>query len=184
MYLYANPSPFPPSFEGNPFAYGFGLFGDVVAAALALMMLLTYVYEARRGRQINAITATQVTNYAHGRWSALNIYRGLISSLLTFVVLRALPDAVWMLAWGEVSEPTIRHMLTVDLLMDGVAVVPLLAAVLCWCWGRQVIPHLLVEELRAGVIGGPPGDILWKNGRVVLVVLLIAIGVTIGKATA
>jgi hypothetical protein len=100
------------------------------------------------------------------------------------VVLRALPDAVWMLAWGEVSEPTIRHMLTVDLLMDGVAVVPLLAAVLCWCWGRQVIPHLLVEELRAGVIGGPPGDILWKNGRVVLVVLLIAIGVTIGKATA
>lgn len=184
MYHYAAPSPFPPSFEGNPLAYGFGLFGDVVAASLALTLLLTYVLDARRSRAVSRIVDNRVTEPPTDRWSPLFLYRTTIVSLLTFVVMRALPDALWMLAWGEVSEPTIRALLTLDLVADGLALGPLFLAVMCWCWGRQVIPQMLVVELKAGVSGGPPWDVLWKNGRIVAIVLVIAIGVTIGKAAA
>lgn len=184
MYEYARPSPFPPSFEGNPLAYGFGLFGDVVAAALALTLLLTYLFEARRHPQILAMVDAPENFPVKRAWSPLFLYRATITSLLSFVVMRALPDAIWMLAWGEVSESTIRFLLAADLVFDGLALGPMFMAVLCWCWGRQVIPQMLVTELRAGITGGPPWDVLWKNGRIVLVVLVIAIGVTIGKASA
>lgn len=184
MYPYADPSPFPPSFEGNPWAYGFGLFGDVVAAALALTLLLSYVFEERRNKTVERRVDNYVTNPTQRGWTPLFLYRASIMSLLTFVVMRALPDAVWMLAWGEVSESTIRFLLMADLIMDGLALGPLLIATMCWCWSRQVIPQMLIAEARAGVTGGPPWDVLWKNGRIILVVLVIAVGVTIGKAAA
>lgn len=184
MYHYGEPSPFPPSFDGNPWAYGFGLFGDVVAAALSLTLLLAYVFEARRHQRINVLVDNYATNAPLGMWTPLFLYRATIISLLTFVVMRALPDALWMLAWGEVPESTIRVLLAVDLVSDGAAIFPLFFSVLCWCWGRQVISQMLVVEVRAGVTGGPPWPTIWKNARIVLVVLVIAIGVTIGKATA
>lgn len=184
MFHYGDPSPFPPSFAGNPWAYGFGLFGDVVAAALGLTLLLAYIFEARRSQTVNVLVDNYVTNRRHERWSPLFLYRATNISLLLFVVMRALPDALWMLAWGEVPEPTIRFLLATDLVMDGLALFPLFFAVLCWCWGRQVICQLLVVEVRAGVSGGPPWETIWKNGRIVLVVMIIAIGVTIGKAAA
>lgn len=184
MYPYAEPSPFPPTFDGNPLSYGFGLFGDVVASALALTLLLSYLFESRRHRAIAKMVDAQNQTYGHRAWSPLFLYRSTVSSLLLFVVMRSLPDAVWMLAWGEVPEPTIRLLLVLDLISDGLALVPLFFAVLCWCWGRQVIPQMLVTELKVGVSGGPPWEIIWKNGRIILVVLVIAIGVTIGKASA
>ena len=183
-YTYGTPSPFPPSFEGNPFAYGFGLFGDVVSASLALTLLLTYLFEARRSRQVNHLVDNYVVNNGLGRWTPLFLYRATIISLLSFVVMRSLPEAVWMLAWGEVPESTIRFLLALDLISTSAALIPLFFAVLCWCWGRQVIAQLLVIEVRAGITGGPPWPTIWKNARIVLVVVLIAIGVTIGKATA
>lgn len=184
-YTYGQPSPFPPSFEGNPLAYGFGLFGDVVASSLALTLLLTYLLEARRARHISVL----VENYAKDdnparAWTPLFLYRATVCSLLLFVVMRSLPDALWMLAWGEVSESTIRFLLALDLVSDGAAIFPLFFSVLCWCWGRQVIAQMLVVEVKSGITGGPPWDTIWKNGRIVLVVMLIAIGVTIGKAAA
>lgn len=184
MYPYASPSPFPPSFEGNPWSYGFGLFGDVVASALALTLLLSYVFDERRNRTVQRIVSAPLNHPTGRAWSPLFLYRTSIMSLLTFVVMRALPDALWMLAWGEVSEATIKALLILDLVMDGLALAPLFLAVMCWCWGRQVIPQMLVIETRAGVTGGPPWDVLWKNGRIILVVLVIAVGVTIGKAAA
>jgi hypothetical protein len=181
--VYGSPSPFPPSFDGNPWAYGFGLFGDVMASALALTLLLSYVFEARRHEAVVRIVDSPVEYAPHETWSPLFLYRASITSLLLFVVMRAMPDALWMLAWGEVPEHSIRTLLALDLVMDGLALGPLFFSVLCWCWGRQVIPQMLVSELKAGVAGPPPWDVIWRNGRIVLVVLFIAIGVTIGKAS-
>lgn len=185
MYSYATPSPFPPSFDGNPYAYALGLFGDVVAAALAMALLLAYAFEARRNKAVNVMVDNYTPNHpAHVLWSPLFLYRSTVMSLLAAVLMRSLPDALWMLAWGEVPEWLIREMLALDLVFDGLALVPLFFAVMCWAWGRQVIPHLLITELRTGVTGGPPWPIIWKNGRIVLTVMVIAIGVTIGKASA
>lgn len=185
MYIYADPSPFPPIFADNPWAYGFGLFGTVVASALAMTLLLTYLFEARRSRQVASLTGSWVTQKPpYLAWSPLFLYRGAIIGLLTFVVMRALPDAIWMLAWGEVSQESIRFILAASLVSHGLATIPLIFAVLCSGMGRQVIPQMLVVEARAGVTGGPPWQHIKRKGRIVLVVLVIAIGVTIGKASA
>ena len=179
---YGQPSPFPPSFDGNPWAYGFGLFGDVVAAALALAMLLTYVFEVRRQREVSRLLNNMVVQEPMPRWTVMQVYRTGNIAMLLFVVMRALPDALWMLAWGEVSEKVIRVLLLLDLLFDGLALAPFSLAVLCWAWGRQAIPQTLLRH-HVGVTGGPPWEIVLRNGRIVLVVLIIAIGVTIGKAS-
>lgn len=183
LYSYAAPSPFPPSFEGNPWAYGFGLFGDVVAAALAVAMLTAIVIEPRRNYQVSRMIHNQLAKTrGTPNWSPLRVYRMANISMLSFVVMRALPDALWMLAWGEVSEPTIRFMLAVDLWMDGVAVFPFFFSVMCWAWGRQIIPQRLLIGLDTGIYGRPPWNLIWRNGRIVIAVLVIAILVTIGKA--
>ena len=184
FFPYARPSPFPPSFDGNPWAYGFGLFGDVVASALALTLLATIVLESRRKRQADRLLGNYVDNPREPLWSPLFIYRASTVSMLTFIVMRCLPDALWMLAWGEVSEPTIRAMLALDLWADGVALVPFFISIICWAWGRQVIPHRLMNGDGLKGARRPSWSTIWKNGRIVLVVLLIAVGVTIGKASA
>lgn len=182
---YAGQSPFPPSFDGNPWAYAFGLFGDIVAAALALTMLLTLLLESRRNREVDRLVQNWLPSQPGvPAWSPLFLYRASTASVLLFIVMRAAPDALWMLAWGEVSEAAIRVMLAIDLWADGLALAPMFFAVTCWCLGRQVIPQKLLAGPAAQTAGRPDWQMLWKNGRIVLVVLVIAVGVTIGKASA
>jgi hypothetical protein len=181
---YGSPSPFPPSFEGNPYAYAFGLFGDVVAAALASAILLTFVFEQRRLRQIDVLLNNYVTQPAGIiPWTPLWLYRMGMMCFLSFVVMRCLPDALWMLAWGEVSRSTIEAMLKFDLIADGLSIIPLFAATVCWAWGRQVIPQKLTEGKMAVVGGHPPWLAILKNARIVGVVFVISLLVTIGKAS-
>lgn len=180
--VYGQPSPFPPTFEGNPWSYGFGLFGDVVAAALALTMLLTFIFEKRRHRQIHIILNTVSHDAPITKWSPLWLYRSGMMCFLSFVVMRAVPEALWMLAWGEVSLPTIEFLLRFDLISDGVSIIPLAFATVFWAWGRQVIPQQLTTGLSRTSTGGPPWDAFIRNGRIVAIVIVIAILVTIGKA--
>lgn len=181
---YGSPSPFPPSFDGSPIAYAFGLFGDVVSAALSLALLLTFALELRYRRQVvHRITGFDRPPKFSFFYSAHDIYRIKNICLLLFIVLRSLPDALWMLAWGEVDEPTIRLLLAFDLVCDGLALIPLLMAMLCWAWARQVIEQCLVSA-EVGRKGAIPWDVVIKNVRIVALVIVMAIGVTIGKASA
>lgn len=182
--LYGHPSPFPPSFDGNPWSYAFGLFGDVVAASLALTMLLVFVFERRRHRQIHIILGNHASQDVSVKpWSPLWLYRSGMMCFLSFVVMRTMPDAVWMLAWGEVNLQTIEFMLAADLIADGLSVVPLLFAAVFWAWGRQVITQKLSEGGQIRVTGAPPWDVIRKNLKIVVVVFIIAILVTIGKSS-
>lgn len=181
--IYGTPSPFPPSFEGNPWSYAFGLFGDVVAPAVALSILLTFVFEKRRFAQIHRLLGNPLPQYPMIPWTPLWLYRMGMMCFLTFVVMRAMPDALWMLAWGEVSLPTIEFMLRLDLVADGLSIIPLFLATCCWAWGRQVIPQKLAEGRTAVVSGHPPWQLILKNARIVAVVLVISLLVTIGKAS-
>lgn len=186
MYSYAKPSPFPPSFEGDPTAFLFGLFGDVVAAGLALAILLGMMFESR-GRKAPLVIDTRTVRFLvqpHlARFTVLEVYRAFVIGVLLFIVMRALPDALWMLLWGEVSEPVIRLLLRLDLLFDGFALAPFFFAIVCWGWGRQVVPQKLVDESRLQM---PRLSLamIWQNTKIVLLVLAIAAGVTIGKASA
>lgn len=181
--LYGSPSPFPPSFEGNPWSYAFGLFGDIVAAALALAILLTFVLEQRRFKQVHRLLGNPVPDIQLIPWTPLWLYRMGMMMFLTFVVMRATPDALWMLAWGEVTLPTIEFMLRLDLVADGLSIIPLFFATCCWAWGRQVIPQKLIQGQSLIVGGHPPWELILKNARIVAVVLVISLLVTIGKAS-
>lgn len=177
-------SPFPPVFHNDPWSYGFGLFGDLAMSMLSLTLLLAHVFERRRNARVRRIIKAPAQHPDNRAWSPLFLYRCIVISFLTILVLRATPDALWMLLYGEVSHSTSRALIQIDLWLDFVAILPLGFAVLCWCWGRQVIPQMLLTNLKEGITGGPSWDVLWKNGRIVLVLLLIAIGVTVGKAVA
>lgn len=181
--LYGTPSPFPPSFEGNPWSYAFGLFGDVVAASIALTILLSFVLEGRRFREISKRLGHPTNHHLGPPWTPLWLYRAGQQMFLAFVVLRTLPDAIWMLAWGEVSEQTIEAMLRVDLVADGLSILPLFIASMAWARGRQVIPQKLVEGAKVTVSGYPPWDVLLKNAKIIAVVIFISLLVTIGKAS-
>lgn len=183
--VYGGISPFPPSFEGSPWAYAFGLFGDVLAAALALTILLSYLFENRRQDTIHRLLDNHAPRTPSiPRWSPLWLYLVGQKCFLTFVVMRTLPDALWMLAWGEVSRRTIEIMLRVDLYADGLAIIPLMLASLSWAYGRQVIPQRLTEGAYQVIHGKTPWDVVAKNARIVAAVFFIALLVALGKASA
>lgn len=183
LYAYADPSPFPPSFEGDPLSYLFGLFGDVVAAGLAMAILLGMLFERRRKEHVAKALGSQRFLIQRGlhRFTVLEVYRTFVISVLMFIVMRAAPDAVWMLLWGEVPEPTIRVLLKADLILDGVALLPFFLAIVCWGWSRQTIPQKLVDESQVQMPRLSLG-MVWQNTKIVALVLLIAAGVTLGKA--
>jgi hypothetical protein len=183
MLIYSEPSPFPPSFEGDPVAFLFGLFGDVVASGMALAMLCGMVFETRRGKQVSNLVGNRLSPPPMPKWSLLYIHRTFVIGVLLFILMRTLPDAAWMLLWGEVSESTIRMLLRADLLLDGLALFPFFMALICWAWTRQTIPQRLYTEvdiqmprLRFQVVA--------QNAKILIIVLIIAIGVTVGKANA
>lgn len=184
MLPYAELSPFPPIFHNQPWAYALGLFGDVVAASLSLTVLLGYIFESRRVREVYRRLGTSDRSPAVPKWSPLYVYRSSKIAFLTFVVMRTGPDAVWMLAWGEVSRGAVEFIIGVDLWMDFFAIVPLCFAIFCWAWGRQVIPQKLSNGPDGKIEGRIPWGLIRRNAKIVFLVLLIAIGVTIGKASA
>jgi hypothetical protein len=183
FYRYAEPSPFPPSFEGDPMSYLFGLFGDVVAAGLALAILLGMLFERRRKEQVARAVGAERFMVQPGlhRFTVLEVYRAFVIGILAFIVMRAAPDAAWMLLWGEVNEPTIRLLLRLDMLLDGFALVPFFFAIICWGWGRQTIPQRLLAE-SALQMPRLSWGMVWQNTKIVVLVLFIAAGVTLGKA--
>lgn len=179
-YTYGDPSPFPPSYENDPWSYGFGLAGDLIASALCLAMLLTYLFERRRMKRVSHRVGIPPP-LPIPRWSVFWVYRAFNVNVLLFIVMRALPDAVWMLLWGEVEIRTIEMMLLLDLYCDGLALVPLFFAILCWAWGRQSIPQSLLSERGGGRMAPPTWQMIGRNGMIVVLVLVISVGVTVGK---
>lgn len=181
-YHYSEPSPFPPSFDGNPFSYAFGLFGDVVIAALSTAIFLALVLEKRRlNYTLENIGVLPFFYRRSEGFPLVEAHRLKIMSFWLFVALRSVPDALWMLAWGEVPENVIRILLATDLVFDGLAVFPCLVALLCWAWSRSVIEQQL-SKAPTGIQGVVPWDTVKQNGRIILLVFIVAIGVTIGKA--
>lgn len=181
---YGHPSPFPPSFDGSPWSYAFGLFGNTLISALALTMLLAFVLESRRLRTIHRALDNYVVQPGIARWSPLWLYRTGMVLYLVFVLMRVLPNTIWMLAWGEVSKGTIEFLLTMDVLCNGLALFPFIGATICLGWGRQVIPQKLIEERHQAVSGGPAWRIARTYVKIMVVVSIISFLVTIGKASA
>lgn len=173
-------SPYPPSFDGNPWSYGFALFSLTLICALSFAMLLHFVFEARARTaawRISAVPTPKPLKLA----SPLMIHRAIITGFLLTILLGAFPDVLILFAWGEAQTDTIDALFLADRICDGMTSFPLLASAALSAWGAQVVPQQLVTThdiaLRAPQLRTIVGQL-----KIVGMVMFIAAGVTFAKA--
>lgn len=176
-------SRFPPSFDGNPWSYGYALFGLTLVSAASATVLVSYLLEARERRAINRLLDNQVIPALGPRWPLGRVLRVVIGSLLLTIFMGAFPDVLILLAWGEASDRTIEILFLVDRLLDGTLMYPFLLAITLIVSAGQSVEHVLsVDPMQASF------RLLWSDLKqklkLIPVVLLIAVGVTVAKWSA
>lgn len=103
---------FPPSFGESPLLYTWAL-GSITALAVLMASIAGWmVRDLWRDRFI-----------VHPR-TGLTAFRFIILFASATSFLRALPEAIYMYAWNEVSVPSMDLILTFKRLADGVAIAP------------------------------------------------------------
>lgn len=175
-------SPFPPSFDGNPWTYGLALFSLTLVSSLALAQLLHIWFAARRGRQID-VAVGNLAVPPPAPWSVFNVNQAVHSALLLTICLGAAPDVMVLFAWGEGSERTMEVLFLLDRLCDAATIVPFAAASALATWQAQASDHLL-RQARASLLPAPSWRTFRDRAKISGAVLVIAVGVTIGKAGA
>lgn len=173
-------SPYPPSFDGNPWTYGFALFSLTLVCALSVAKLLHFLFEHRARSAMWAVSATP----GKPRYSLSSpriLHQFIITGFLLTILLEAFPDVLILLAWGESSNETIDALFLLDRVCDGLTSIPLLAAAATWAYGERVAPPQLITAQDV-VIRAPQLRTFKGQLRIVGMVLFIATGVTFAKA--
>lgn len=173
-------SDFPPGFQENPWSYGFALFASVLISALTLSHMLGYLFEHRRERDAQRLLGA-IKPKPMPFWSVLNVHRQIMFSLMLTLFLRAAPDGLVMLAWGEGSPHTMRVLFALDRYWDGLALLPFVYASGLLAWGMQTIPQRLIHEAQIQ-LSRPQWPVVKAKVKIVFLALTIAIGVTLVKA--
>lgn len=175
-------SRFPPSFDGNPWSYGFALFGLTLISALCVAQLMLFWFESRAREAAAASPAVHTfPPVAAATWTPLSIHRWIMTGVLTTILFGALPDVLILFFWGEASVTTMDNLFLADRLLDGLTIFPFLTASLLSAWASQVIPQQLFGAATIA-LQRPRWWMIRERLKVVLFVLAIAVGVTIGKA--
>lgn len=175
-------SPYPPSFDGNPWSYGFALFSLTLICALSLAMLLHFIFESRARAaawRMSAVPTPRPVPFA----SPLAIHRMIITGFLLTILLGAFPDVLLLYAWGEADTSTIDALFLADRICDGMTSFPLLWSAALTAWGAQVVPQQLISSADIQ-IRAPQWRTIAGQLKIVGMVLIIAAGVTIAKAKA
>ena len=177
----ANPviSPFPPSFQDGPLNYAAALFGDATATCLCLLIFIYYLSRDRKRRHGQRGVASSKVPEGSLLWAHDRKFKLIAGAF----VLRCLPDTFLMLLWGEASEWWARWLFRADYTCDFLAFIPLCMAVMLWTRTREAVAQQL---LRAEDQPLPPrvnGNYV-QAFKLIAIITLIAIALTIGKASA
>jgi len=133
--------PFPASFDGSPLLFGWALFSLILMPSLALMIggyLGRDLWKDRR-RGVDAVSAL----------------RSLVAAVCTAVVLRCVPEVIYMIAYAEASQPTIASILTVKRVCDILSLGPVIFWMgTFWLWYPDI-----VLKLRS------PVALVWADNR-------------------
>lgn len=176
-------SRFPPSFDGNPWTYGFALFSLTLVSAISLAILIGYALEYRARREINVAIDNPVTQPAFPMTSPFSLYRWIICGFLLTIVMGALPDVLVLLAWGEASADTMEALFMFDRLADGLLILPYLCSAFLAVWAGQAVDHkLALDSIPMGL--RPSWAMMRDRIKMAGLVLFIAIGVTLAKSVA
>lgn len=156
----------PPSFDQNPWAYGFALFGLIVLTSLtaAGMVRVARCIDPHRDGYGSPITLDRLRKLALGM------------TLLTL----ALPDVIILLAWGEISDAAMMNLWVLDRFLDGMTILPFLVA--CGISIRGG------ERIDTALVMAPNRSDMWPTWRqtrdhisIIVLVAIIAAGVALGK---
>ena len=174
-------STLPLSVDGMPWSYGVALFSDFLVAALSASHLMALLLDARHKRRAMRLMGHGVTGPRLPLFSPLNIFRGIVIGFLLTIVLRAFPDVLWMLAWNEATSESVYWLIVTESICDTLALFPFIMSLSLLVWSGQVIPQKLMEAASIKLARPQLEDARTFLGMSV-VVLLIAVGVTVGKA--
>jgi len=176
------PPRFPPVFEDSPIAYAFALFSLSLISALSLAMLVGFVVEQRRAREVEAMVDNRAYRTpARTGLSLLQLHRLIVSGFLLTILFGALPDVLVLLAWGEASDTTMMALFQLDRLFDGMTVFPLAVAFGLQSVAAQAVDHrLFIEPAPVRLV--LRWSALKEKVKIGGLVLCIAVGVTLYKA--
>ncbi len=173
---------FPPSFDDNAWIYGGALFMLTLMSALSASALIGQGLEARHRARINHELGNMVTVRGLGLVTLLSLYRFKEAMLLLTVFQGTSPDAITLLLWGEASDSTMYILFTVDRVFDMTAGCSFLLWVTAKTLSGGSIAHRLA--LDPDIINVRPRWYRVKdNLKIALYAFLIAVGVTLYKAT-
>lgn len=176
-------SRFPPSFDGNPWSYGFALFSLTLISAVTLAMLCAYVLDARAKASMNETLDNYVRQPSFSNLSPLTLHRQIVSGFLLTIFMLAFPRALVLLAWGEASVETMEFLFALERHGAGLVLLPFMVSVTLAVAAGQAVDHRLGLEL-----GTVQLRVSWQRLherlKMALVVLLIAVGVTLAKSVA
>lgn len=173
-------SPYPPSFDGNPWSYGFALFSLTLMCALSLAILMRFLFETRANAAAWRMSAVPTPRPVP--WSnPLTVYRCIMACLLATILLGATPDVMVLFAWGEASNQTMDTLFLIDRIGDGLTIIPFFAAAVLSEWGHQVVPQQLLRDTKV-LIQRPKWRTVKNELKIAGMTLVIAIGVTVAKA--
>lgn len=175
---------FPPSFEGNPWTYGFALFSLALLSMLSVARLWGLASEARKVRHL----ATRFPGFVQPMppipvWSALTLYESKMACLYLSILTLTFPDVLILLLWGEASNATMVDLFLLDRVCDGLALFPFAVAMTLGSWLAQVVPQKLISDDGADDVKPPNWIALWPTLKIGAAVMIIAAGVTMGKAS-
>jgi hypothetical protein len=174
-------SRFPPSFDDNPWSYGYALFSLALITSISLAFLIGWGLEHRREAEINRIIRNQAHPPRRHGLTLLGLYRLLVSGLLLTIVFGAMPDVLVLLAWGEASDNTMWLLFEIDRAMDGAASLPFLFFVILSIRAAPVVDHVIgIDPVKVSL--RPTWGMVRDKLKIVGMVLCIAAGVTFYKA--
>lgn len=179
-------SRFPPSFADSPLNYAFAVFSLTLVSAVSISIIAGYLMEPRRQRQIECLLQNAIPGEAErvkqwrpfemwglGRATPVAIFRLVVSLFLTTLTLGALPDVIWLLAWGEAGDRTMATLFLLDRWCDGFTILPFTAGVVVLWRSAQVMDQKLVSDaLTVSIL--PKWSTIRDKLNMVLLVGLIA----------
>lgn len=118
-------SPFPVSFDGNGALYGAALFVLITVTALSIMLGSQHAQRLWADRKSGKTLA----------WA----FRTLVVCVCTALIVRASPDIVYLIAYGDATEATLQNILVVKRAFDVAALVPILGWMsMLWLYGTEI----------------------------------------------
>lgn len=175
---------FPPSFEGNPLTYGFALFSLTLLSMLSVARIWGLASEARKHRHL----AKRFPSFMQPvrplpTWSALTLHEIKLACLYLTIFLGAFPDTLILLLWGEASQTAMVDLFLIDRVGDALTLVPFTIAMMLGAWLAQVVPQKLISNSHHDEVKPPNWQAIMPTLRIGAAVMLIAAGVTMGKAS-